>query len=86
MSRKSIGIAPSDGSSIINQVIGMESSYPEKPSVGTGLAGGAADMLRMRPIWQAEQVEAELRGEPRTPFETWMKTQGGNTGALPRSS
>ena len=64
----------------------MESGDIGKSNVGTGLAGGAADMLRMRPIWQAEQLEAEIRGEPRMPFETWMKSQGGNTGALPRSS
>ena len=62
----------------------MESSYPEKRSVGTGLAGSAADILKMRPTWQAEQMEAQLRGEPNQPFEEWMKTQGANTSALPR--
>lgn len=55
-----------------------------KINVGTGLAGGAADILKMRPTWQAEQMEAQLRGEPNQPFEEWMKSKGGNTSALPR--
>ena len=64
----------------------MESSYPGKSNVGTGLAGGAADILKMRPVWQAEQIDAHVRGEPKMPFEEWMKSQGANTSALPRSS
>ena len=57
-----------------------------KSSMGTGLVGGAADILKMRPIWEAEQIDAQVRGDPKTPFDVWMKTQGGNTSALPRSS
>ena len=55
-----------------------------KSNVGTGLVGGAADILKMRPTWQAEQIEAQLRGEPKQPFDEWMKAQGANTSALPR--
>ena len=62
----------------------MESGGIGKGNMGTGLVGGAADILKMRPVWQAEQTDAELRGEPRIPFEEWMKTQGANTSALPR--
>ena len=62
----------------------MEDGNLGKSRMGTGLVGGAADILKMRPTWQAEQMEAQLRGEPNQPFEEWMKTQGANTSALPR--
>ena len=62
----------------------MEDPRMGKSSMGTGIAGGAADILKMRPTWQAEQIEAQLRGEPKLPFEEWMKSQGANTSALPR--
>ena len=52
--------------------------------VGTGLADSAGDEHRKRPIWQAEQIDAQSRGEPGTPFDIWLKTSGGNSGALPR--
>ena len=52
--------------------------------VGTGLADSAGDMKRMQPIWQAEQIDAQSRGEPGTPFDVWLKASGGNAGALPR--
>lgn len=55
-----------------------------KNNAGTGLADSTVDIQRMRPIWQAEQIEAQSRGEPGTPFDVWMKASGGNSGAMPR--
>ena len=52
--------------------------------IGTGLADSAGDTARMRPIWQAEQIDAKSRGEAGTPFDVWLKASGGNAGALPR--
>ena len=52
--------------------------------IGSGLADSAGDIQRMRPIWQAEQIDAQSRGEAGTPFDVWLKASGGNAGALPR--
>ena len=56
----------------------------EQGGLGSGLADSAGDMTRMRPIWQAEQIDAKSRGEAGTTFDAWLKANGGNAGALPR--
>ena len=55
-----------------------------KNNIASGLADSAGDVQRMRPIWQAEQIDAQSRGEEGTPFDVWLKASGGNTGTLPR--
>ena len=62
----------------------MESGGIGKSGVGTGLVDGASDITRLRPIWQAEQIESQTQGGATMPFPEWLKANGGNTGALPR--
>ena len=62
----------------------MEQGTLGRNNVGTGLVDSAADIKRMHPIWQAEMIEAQTRGEPGKPFDAWLKASGRNTGALPR--
>ena len=47
-----------------------------KALLGQGMAGQAADISKLQPIYQQQNMQAQMQGLPFPSFEEWMKSQG----------
>lgn len=56
----------------------MDSNYQQllaRALLGKGMASQAADMSKLQPIWQQQNMEAQTQGMPFPAFEEWLKSQ-----------
>ena len=44
-----------------------------KALLGGGMAGKAADVQQLQPIYQQQMAEAQMNGQPPIPFEQWAQ-------------
>ena len=54
-------------------------SLAQAPSMGSGLAQGAADLKKQYPIWQQQYMD----GTTQLQFPEWLKGQGQQNPAMP---
>lgn len=62
----------------LKQVGSVESGQPTS-ELGAGLASGAADAMKLRPVWQ----QAFADGQTTLQFPEWLKQQGINNPIMP---
>lgn len=43
--------------------------------LGQGMAGQAADMGQLQPIYRQQNMQAQMQGLPFPPFEEWLKSR-----------
>lgn len=41
--------------------------------LGSGMAGQGADTMQLKQIYDQQQIEAQMTGQPLPPFEQWVQ-------------